>query len=222
MQSRRSDCFGKLSAPAYLLDLAEIALAVSALWPRGPRRSSISSRSTDRCRTSILDQEDTARAESAVTSPLEHLEVALSCDPKNWIARFSLALELCKSGYPHEAVEQFEVLQKLFGKVLAAHGNAAKSGHGTRGARDLVIREDSKAFAAVYKHLGKYPACPYLVRYNKAIALAAYDEPFAREEALRILDELAELSPAPAENFWARFRTRTNVALKRKGCWSCA
>jgi hypothetical protein len=70
-------------------------------------------------RSTILDNTDSKERDLLVSSRRQHLEAALSYDPKNWIARFSLGLELCKGGFPHEAVEQFELLEKLIEKVLS-------------------------------------------------------------------------------------------------------
>ncbi len=137
-------------------------------------------------RTSVLDQGNARRPDPRVSARRQYLETALIHDPRNWIARFSLALELCKGGHPGEAVRHFELLEELLKKVLAAH-SAKTEGGGS-------CQSESEAFQALFEHLIKYPACPYLIQFNKAIALAAYDEPARREEALGILQNLIPAS----------------------------
>jgi len=140
-------------------------------------------------RTSILDQETSDKG----STTRGQIETALSWDPRNWIARFSLALELCKGGSPGEAIKHFEMLESLLAKVVTFQTHASGTQHELAPGGGPVCQEDSDAFAALYEHLRRYLSCPYLIRYNKAIALAACGEALASENAHQILKELATL-----------------------------
>jgi hypothetical protein len=99
--------------------------------------------------------------------------------------------------------------------VLATHANASTAGRPMSGTEGRICRQDSEAFETLYEHLGKYPACPYLVRYNKAIALAAYDEPSASKEAHRILDQLAALQLS-AKSSRPGFRANADITITHR------
>jgi len=129
--------------------------------------------------------------EDDAISSRSHLEHALAYDPFNWIARFNLALALCKDNQPRTALEHFKILEDVFTAVWR-HSSAQDQMLGT-GEGISFCREDHVAFKSVLRHVVDHPECPFLVLYNRAIALASLRRSEERKGAIQILDEIGSL-----------------------------
>lgn len=152
-----------------------------------------------------------------VLSARQHLEAAVSYDSRNWIARFSLALELCKNGSPQEALGQLDLLDNLLRKVLTAHDTTQRGFRERTFGAKKATRCESDAFAALFEHLKKYPACPHLVKYNQAIVLAAHDDPSKKVAARDRLDGLIkDLSSSNHQQETAPRRNHRDTPVLRR------
>lgn len=159
-------------------------------------------------------------AEQDAPGPRTHLERALAFDSANWIARFNLGLALCRENQPQTALEHFKILERVFTEAWARtkHGHAAKA---------IVDGEfcpaDQVAFQSVLTHIKEYPECPFLVLYNKAIALSNIGERHATVAALQILETIGNLRDSTLDGQFAlphremasnlSRRSRTELAL---------
>ena len=129
-------------------------------------------------------------AEKDAPSPRTYLERALAFDSANWIARFNLGLALCRENQPQTALEHFKILEHVFTEVWTR----MTSGHI---AKVILAGEscpsDQVAFQSVLTHIKEYPECPFLVLYNKAIALSNIGERHATVSAVQILESIGNL-----------------------------
>ena len=91
----------------------------------------------------------------------DQFQMALAFDPANWMARFYLAVCLCRCGENELAVSHFSILERVLSEA-----DALLVGYGRR------FRRDKRAANPVVRHLQQYPQCPFLVLYNKAMALS--------------------------------------------------
>ena len=107
------------------------------------------------------------------------LEEAVTYDASNWIARFNLALTLCRCGEPEIALQHFDVLDTVI--RLAWQSNQDPT----------TACSNTPAFQDVKDHLRHYPECAFLILYNEALALAALHTPEATTKALETLRRLA-------------------------------
>ena len=111
----------------------------------------------------------------------DHLEQAVVHDPSNWIARFNLALTLCRDDQSRTALKHFEILEQVIERAWRANSHPEEE----------CSRQP--AFQDVVHHLKAYPECAFLILYNKAVSLAGLDDGAAKVEALQILNRIARL-----------------------------
>ena len=149
----------------------------------------------------ILQPTDVAEARRS-------FEDALHYDPSNWMARFQLALLLCRENEPRAALEHLAILESILKRALEQQTAGVVSKHlaavnpkltstAARQAAEDICSEGSPAFQELLRHLGEYPECPFLVLYNKAIALASLPNCEGTREALALLDELSGVKDHP-------------------------
>ncbi len=114
-----------------------------------------------------------------LTAARSHLVRAVSYDPSNWIARFSLAVTLCRDNEPHLALHHLEILkdavtrawpfaqkpagQKSTAVEAAARGNSASTRDSFGG---------GPGFSELIRHLETLPQCAFLILFNEGIARA--------------------------------------------------
>ena len=153
------------------------------------------------------------------SSPRTYLERALEYDAANWIARFNLGLALCRENQPQTALQHFKILEDVFTKVWTR----AKTTLPETVREGQACPTDEIAFRSVLKHVKEYPECPFLVLYNRAIALANLDKPNQRGTSLEILEKIGGLlqgnsgsrfeSPYDEMAVGLGHRSRTELAL---------
>jgi Tfp pilus assembly protein PilF len=137
-----------------------------------------------------------------------HFHQALKHDPQNWMARFYLAIALRRRGENELTVDHLDLLHIRFKSAddsLAAHWWTWKYWRpwlewkgwlDWRGwwYRKGWLRATSwtswKRPDFLRQHLRRYPHCPFLVLYNKAMALAKCSKPDGRVKALQLLYQL--------------------------------
>lgn len=134
-------------------------------------------------------------------------EDALDHDPSNWIARFQLALILCRENQPRAALEHFEILRSILERVLNQEprwwsnliAQSKRRGRKLRmpglpyGSRVEHCTDEGMAFKSLVRHLKRYPECPFLVEYNRAITMSTFHEDDKRNQAIKVLQSLAGL-----------------------------
>ena len=109
------------------------------------------------------------------------LEEAVTYDASNWIARFNLALTLCRCGEPEIALQHFDVLDKVIRVAWKSNQDPT------------TACSNAPAFQDVKDHLRRFPECAFLILYNEAMALAALHTSGATSAALKELRRLATL-----------------------------
>jgi len=111
--------------------------------------------------------------------------VALEHDSANWIARFYLALSLCgeEHGKPATALRHFQILDEVISRVsddpdFKRRVNAMLASRRLPVLRpflSLSVQIHSSRrpprLQALFDHLVHYPECPFILRYNIAIAV---------------------------------------------------
>jgi hypothetical protein len=112
-----------------------------------------------------------------------YLARAVAYDASNWIARFHLALVLCRANQTRIALEHFKILDNVIHKAWTKTGGLT-----------LVCSSDTPAFQNVVHHLENHPECAFLILYNKAVALSNLHEVPSDQEASKTLDRLAGLT----------------------------
>ena len=108
-----------------------------------------------------------------------YLEEAVTFDASNWIARFNLALTLCRCGEPEIGLQHFRLLDEVIRMAWRSNQDPDAPCPST------------PAFQGVKEHLHKHPECAFLILYNKAIALAALHR---RETTIAATTELRRLA----------------------------
>ena len=132
-------------------------------------------------RALALRQSAGPRGPRGLREARNYLEEAVTLDSSNWIARFNLALTLCRCGEPEIALGHFTILEDVIQLAWESNRNPA------------APCSKTPAFQDVKDHLSHFPECAFLIQYNKAMALAALHEPKSTEAALRELERLAAL-----------------------------
>jgi hypothetical protein len=144
-----------------------------------------------------------------VATARKSFEEALTYDPANWMARFQLALALCLEDEPRLALEHFAVLESVFERALAQErpenpGASTevdvdlKSFETTPAlAKDASCSKGAPAFQNLLIHIYKNPECPFVVLYNKAMALSALPDEEGFRKAIDLLRKLSELEANP-------------------------
>lgn len=155
------------------------------------------------------------RCPVSVESARHHFEDALDYDPSNWIVRFQLALVLCGESWPRAALEHFQILQSVFEQVLSqetgwwsrsfaeikSFGRKLISRVRYRNQEDPCLGNHA-AFRSVLRHLQRYPECPFLVEYNRAITLSTLPDVSDKQKAIEVLKRLSNLGDV-ADSFRA-------------------
>jgi tetratricopeptide (TPR) repeat protein len=142
-----------------------------------------------------------------------YLEEAVIYDPSNWIARFNLALTLCRTGSPQVALKHFDLLEDVIHRAWRSHE------------RPEEPCSNAPAFRDVRDHLKKYPECLFLILYNKAMAQAATQDVNLRPEALSQLKQIgklrdmdgAETLPEPYNRIASKLSERARCELSLYG-----
>ena len=96
-----------------------------------------------------------------IESAREQFQAALGFDSANWMARFYLAVCLCRCGESETAVGHFTILERVLGESDALLGRSQG-----------LFKRFRQPLSPVVRHLQQYPQCPFLVLYNKAMALS--------------------------------------------------
>jgi hypothetical protein len=152
-------------------------------------------------RLGILQPTDVAAARHS-------FEDALHYDASNWMARFQLALLLCNENEPRAALEHLAILESILERALKQTTAGRSStepisrdseltGMRPRHAVSDVCSYERLAFQALVHHIRQYPECPFLVLYNKAIALSSLPSGEKTAEAITLLDQLSEVKDNP-------------------------
>jgi len=130
-------------------------------------------------------------------------EQALAYDAANWIARFQLALVLCRDGQLEVALRHFEllcsvmegVLRRSIGRLPLMLRGLTAWAHRHRSRRDEPESCDAnESTLAIAEHLRMYPECPFVVIYNEALALSDFRDGAHCADAVKQLDALANLA----------------------------
>jgi hypothetical protein len=135
----------------------------------------------------------------AIAYARQHLEDAIAHDPANWMARFQLALILCRDGDSAIALAHFELLEQLLGRAWPV----AASAHTTADLHSQCANK-GPAFLSVANHLKHYPECAFLILYNKAVAFASRDDA-GMSEAGDIFTQISRLYGADTPRFSSPF-----------------
>jgi hypothetical protein len=109
-----------------------------------------------------------------------HFQRALAHDPANWMARFYLAVCLCRCGEHEAAVGHMNILDASLRRADAALGAKKFRRIFRRKDRDVLVQ-----------HLQTYPQCPFLMMYNKAMSESGTLRACALEDALKVVEQLS-------------------------------
>ena len=135
-----------------------------------------------------------------------HLARAVSYDPSNWIARFSLAVTLCRDNEPLVALQHLDILKKAIARawpVVVRNRANEKTRSVEAGATDTVVdgRDtfDGPGFNELVRHLDALPQCAFLILFNEGIALATQKRDIkSLREARAVFIQLSNwMPPAP-------------------------
>ena len=141
-----------------------------------------------------------------ITEARRSFEDALTYDASNWMARFQLALLLCKENEPRAALEHLAILESILKCALeqkAAGWTSDPKESYPKWSRmrpkqaEDTCAEGSPAFKRLLRHLHDYPECPFLVLYNKAIALSSLPDSEHKREAVELLEQLSRVKDDP-------------------------
>ncbi len=124
-----------------------------------------------------------------IASARDQFQTALSFDPANWMARFYLAVSLCRCGENEAAVSHFTILERVLKEADRLLGELHR-----------VDKRHRPFLNPVVKHLQQYPQCPFLVLYNRAMALSGTLRSCELDEALRTLDRMSRAFNRSDEN----------------------
>jgi hypothetical protein len=113
------------------------------------------------------DQQHEPRSKDDLAAARAHLERAVAYDPANWIARFSLALTLFRDDESAVALKHLETLEEVIGRAWSV----SRETDNRRWEQQCACM--GPAFLSIVHHLEQYPACAFLVLYNKALVLAS-------------------------------------------------
>jgi tetratricopeptide (TPR) repeat protein len=119
----------------------------------------------------------------------DEFRTALALDPGNWMARFYLAICLCRCGENGLAVNHFTLLETILKEadLLLPRTNERR-------------KRKNKLKTSIARHLEQYPQCPFLVLYNKAMALSGTLEPSKLEQALGTLRSIIDSMVGKSED----------------------
>jgi hypothetical protein len=136
--------------------------------------------------------------DATISAARSHLARSVSYDPSNWIARFSLAVTLCRDNEPLLALEHLATLEKAVARAWAClqEPPPEKTTANTAEAIDTPDAFDGPGFKALMHHLKKLPECAFLILFNQGVALATLKED---AESLRrargVFKQLADWMP---------------------------
>ncbi|MGA7236107.1 MAG: hypothetical protein WBY44_10530, partial [Bryobacteraceae bacterium] len=116
-----------------------------------------------------------------VESARNYFQTALGFDSANWMARFYLAVSLCRCGESETAVNHFSILKRTLSESDALLGN--NIGWLKR------LKEPSNR---IVRHIRQYPQCPFLVLYNLAMALSGTLRSCELNQALGTLEKISQ------------------------------
>jgi tetratricopeptide (TPR) repeat protein len=116
-----------------------------------------------------------------VESARNYFQTALGFDPANWMARFYLAVSLCRCGESEIAVSHFSILKRILSESDALLGK-----------RNKWYKRLKKSSSPIVRHLRQYPQCPFLVLYNLAMALSGTLRSCELDQALGTLDKISQ------------------------------
>jgi hypothetical protein len=125
-----------------------------------------------------------------------HLARSVSYDPSNWIARFSLAVTLCRDNEPVVALHHLDILKEAVARawpfVCEQTGQKAR-------AVDMANAFDGPGFKELVRHLRTLPQCAFLILFNEGIALATQkDDIESLRKARAVFKHLSDwMPPAP-------------------------
>lgn len=161
-----------------------------------------------------------------------HLARAVSYDPSNWIARFSLAVTLSRDNEPLLAIEHLTILESAVARAWP-YVRKTDSSSTAAGAPDAF---EGPGFNQLVRHLETLPECAFLVLFNRGIACAACRNDLDKLRRARgVLEQLSNWMPtesgctsrsAPVAEFEEPYRTigchvseqvRTTLALYAMG-----
>jgi hypothetical protein len=159
----------------------------------------------------------TVDPKATVSSARGHLARAVSYDPSNWIARFSLAVTLCRDDEPLLALQHLDILEKAIARAwpnvrkLREERQAARQLERTVGRARAYVRklrqgtETAKApddfegpgFRELVRHLDMLPECAFLILFNEGIARATRkDDSRSLRQARHVFEQFSNWMPA--------------------------
>ncbi len=112
----------------------------------------------------LRQRQDSRPGADDLTAARDHLEQAVIHDPSNWIARFNLALTLCRRQSGAHSAEAL--------RAAGVRDRARLAGYRCTLARRARDGRHSRTSSTTFR---RYPECAFLILYNKAVALATLD-----------------------------------------------
>jgi hypothetical protein len=130
---------------------------------------------------------------SSAFAARSHLSRSVSYDPSNWIARFSLAVTLCRDNEPLLALQHLAILEKAVARAWPKSAVTVPASNDAAASSDTF---ESPGFAGLVAHLETLPECAFLVLFNKGIALAARkDNIECLRQARAVFEQLSNWMP---------------------------
>jgi tetratricopeptide (TPR) repeat protein len=133
------------------------------------------------------------RQQGTLTSARTHLERAVTYDPANWVARFNLALTLCRDRQARTALKHFEMLEEVIHRDWPLCPTSPAGSGKPPAVASSPLDPDQPAFQDVVWHLTHYPECAFLIIYNKSISLTRLGHAEAHAQADKNLGLIAGL-----------------------------
>ena len=135
-----------------------------------------------------------------------HLARSVSYDPSNWIARFSLAVTLCRDNEPVVALHHLAILKDAVARawpfVCEETGQKARAVEAASATGILTSSRnsfDGPGFKELVRHLKTLPQCAFLILFNEGIALATQkDDIESLRKARAVFKQLSDWMPPAA------------------------
>jgi thioredoxin-like negative regulator of GroEL len=161
-----------------------------------------------------LETSASANPKATISAARNHLARSVSYDPSNWIARFSLAVTLCRDNEPRLALQHLDILEQAVTRAWPfVRKSAAASRDPVTANADLdgpVIVEaaddtgdvpdafEGPGFKELVRHLESLPECAFLILFNQGIALAAQKDDIGSLRRARVVfEQLSDWMPPP-------------------------
>lgn len=148
----------------------------------------------------------TVDPKATVSSARGHLARSVSYDPSNWIARFSLAVTLCRDDEPLLALQHLDILEKAIARAWPNVRKLREERQAAQAARNLRQRTktaeasddfEGPGFRELVRHLDMLPECAFLILFNEGIAHATRkDDSKSLCQARQVFEQFSNWMPA--------------------------